>query len=468
MKNFLDKINLFNCKTLPRKVFTFYFFALLIGSTLLMLPISRISSQTPLSFIDAIFTASSAFSNTGLTLFNTGNYFSTFGEIILLILIQAGGLGLMTLKTLLFLVLGKKIGLKDRLFVTNERGDGGHGSTINLIKTALVCIFSIELLAFVLFSLRYYFTYFNNPIFDRNILKVLYQGLFASVSAVNNAGIDILGGNSLEMFADDYFIQIVTMFCFVMGGLGFPFFYDVKTFIDCKKEKKRFHLSYFSKFILRVYFSIALIGALAILTIELTNGTLLYDSNLPLTQRIFYIIFNSFSARNAGYYTIDINKFTEGSRIVLALLMWIGSAPASTGGGIRVTTFFICILAIISYSKNKKEVTFLDRRIPDDTVTKSLIVAFISQILILGSSTIIVSNLNNVNFLQAFFESCSAFGVSGLSLGITSSLNTLCKFIIVFLMFSGQLGVSNIILMWSSHKKCEDKATLPEQDILIN
>lgn len=468
MKDFLDKINLFNCKTLPRKVFTFYFTAIMLGTILLMLPISRNSGTEKISFIDSLFTVSSAFSNTGLTLYNTGTYFSLFGQIVILLLIQAGGLGLMTLKVMIFLFLGKKIGLKERISVTNERGDGKMGGSINLIKTALIGIFTIELIAAILFSFKYYFSYFDHPIFDKNIFKVIYQGIFASISAVNNGGIDILGGNSLEMFANDYFIQIVTILCLIIGGLGFPFFYDVRNFIISKKQKTKFHLSYFSKFILRVYFSISIIGILIILIIELSSGTLLYNNDISLIQRLFYIIFNSFSARNAGFYTTDINNFAEGSKIVLALLMWIGSAPASTGGGIRVTTFFICVLALISYSKNKKEVTFLDRRIPEDTVVKSLTVAFISQILVLGVSIIIVSTIDNISFLQAFFESCSAFGVTGLSLGITTSLNIISKIAIILLMFTGQLGVSNAILMWSRKKNYTEKATLPEQDILIN
>lgn len=468
MKAFFNKINLFNCKTLPRKVFTFYFITTIIGAILLMLPISRISTQEPFSFINALFTVSSAFSNTGLTLYNTGTYFTLFGQIIILLLIQIGGLGLMTLKVMIFLFLGKKIGFKDSISATNERGDGKDNTTLDIIKTAVIGILSIELLATILFSLRYYFAYFDNPIFNQNIFNVIYQGLFAAVSATNNAGIDILGGNSLEMFSKDYFIQTVTVLCLIIGGLGFPLFYDLKNYITCKKNKTKFHLSYFSKFIIRIYFSISIISIIALLLTELSSGTLLYDESIPLLQRISHIVFTSFSARSAGYYTINVNEFAEGSKIILSLLMWIGSAPASTGGGVRITTFFICILAIISYSKNKKEVTFLKRRIPEDTVTRSLVILFLSQILILVSSIIIVSSLDNVTFLEAYFETCSAFGVAGLSLGITSSLNTICKLLIILLMFTGQLGISNALLMWSSDRKSTQKTILPEQDILIN
>lgn len=434
-----------------------------------MLPISKANNNISISFIDAVFTTSSAFSNTGLSVFNIGKDFSIFGQIVVLILIQIGGLGLMTFKVLIFLFLGKKIGFKDRISMTNERGNGKTGGSVDLIKTALIGVFFVEFILTILFFIRYSTSYFNNPIFDRNILKILYQSIFSSISAVNNAGIDILGnGNSIEMFASDYYIQTITIIGLVLGGLGFPIFYDIKNFFVCKKEKKKFHLSFFTKFILRVYFSISIIGIALILLVELTSGTLLYNKEIPVIQRIFYVIFNSFSARNAGHSTIDINKFSEGSKIILALLMWIGSAPASTGGGIRCTTFFICILAILSFSKNKKEVTFLKRRIPEDTVVKSLMVTFISLILILSSSIIIVSSMENVNFLQAFFETCSAFGVTGLSLGITSSLNTSCKLIIIFLMFIGQLGVSNAILIWSNNKTYTNKTILPEEDILIN
>ena len=468
MKSFFNKINLFNCKTLPRKVFTFYFSAIMIGTLLLLLPISREEGQIQISFINALFTVSSAFSNTGLTLYNTGTYFSLFGQIIILILIQLGGLGLMTFKVLLFLFIGKKIGLKDRISVTNERGNGKMGGSVELIKTAIIGVFSIEAIAAVLFFLRYYFVYFDSPIFNGNIFKVIYHGIFASVSAVNNAGIDILGGNSLEMFASDYFIQTLTIICLIIGGLGFPIFYDIKNYFFCKKQKTKFHLSYFTKSILRVYFGIALIGITLMFITELSSGTILYNSDISIIKRIFYIIFHAFSARNAGYVTLNINEFAEGTKIILGLLMWIGSAPASTGGGIRCTTFFICVLAIFSYSRNKTEVTFLGRKIPNDTVIKSLIITFVSQILILTVSTIIVTQTINASFLDAFIESCSAFGVTGLSTGITTSLNTICKISIVSLMFIGQLGVSNTILMWTNNKVYTSKNTYPEEDILIN
>jgi len=468
MKEFINKINLFNCKTLPRKIFTFYFTAILLGTLLLMLPISRRPGTDPISFVNAIFTASSAFSDTGLTVLNTGIYFSTFGQIIILLLIQIGGIGLMALKVLLFLFLGKKIGLKERMFATNERGNGKLGGTINLLKTALIVIFSVEIIAAILFSLRYYFAYFDNPIFDNNILNVIFQGIFASISSTNNAGFDILGGDSIVVFANDFYIQTLTIICFIIGGLGFPFIYDIKNFFICKKNKTKFHLSYFSKFVLRVYFSIAILAVTAVFAIELSSGTLLYDQNIPLTQRIFYVIFNTFSTRNAGYATINLNEFATGTKVIFAILMWIGAAPASTGGGIRITTFFICVLALISYSKNKKETAFLGRKIPEDTVTKSLLVVFISQILLFIASIIIVTDSPSINFLDAYFESASAFGTKGLTLGITPSLTTISKLAIIFLMFIGQIGVSSTILMWSNKKNYNTKSTLPEEDILIN
>jgi len=434
-----------------------------------MLPISRISSQKPISFINALFTASSAFSDTGLTVLNTGTYFSTFGQIIILLLIQIGGVGLMALKVLLFLFLGKKIRLKERLLVSNERGSGQLGGTIDLIKTGLICIFTTELIATILFSLRYYFVYFDLPIFDQNILKVIFQGIFAAVSSTNNAGFDILGGtNSIELFASDYFIQAVTIICFVIGGLGFPLFYDIKNYFTCKKENIKFHLSYFSKFILRVYFGIALVALVLVFTIELSSGTILYNEDISISQRISYIIFNTFSTRNAGYATTNLNEFAPGTKIIFSLLMWIGAAPASTGGGIRITTFFVCILSILAYSRNKKEVAFLGRRIPEDTVTKSLMVTFLSQVLLFCASIIIVTSLPNIPFSDVYFETCSAFGTTGLSTGITSSLNSLCKIVLIFLMFIGQLGVSSTILIWSGKKSYTEKTTLPEEDILIN
>ena len=468
MKEFINKINLFNCKTLPRKIFTFYFVAIMLGSLLLMLPISHLNSQ-PISFIDAIFTASSAFSDTGLIVKNTGEYFTIFGQIVIMLLIQIGGIGLIALKVLLFLFLGKKIGLKERIFATNERGDGKLGGSIDLLKTGLITIFSVELIATILFACRYYFVYFDHPTFDNNIINVLFKALFSAVSSTNNAGFDIFGQtNSIEMFSNDYFIQIVTMSCFIIGGLGFPLIYDIKNYFACKKSKTKFHLSYFTKFVLRVYFGIAIVGLAAVFAIELASGSILYDTSIPLLQRVFYVIFNTFSTRNAGYATIDLNNFATGTQVIFSILMWIGAAPASTGGGIRITTFFICILALSSYSKNKKQVSFIGRKIPDDTVVKSLLVVFISQTLIFIVATLIIICTPNVSFIQAYFEACSAFGTTGLTLGITPNLTALSKIFVILLMFIGQLGVSSTILIWANKKNYDEVQTLPEQDILIN
>lgn len=468
MKEFINKINLFNCKTLPRKIFTFYFIAIMLGSLLLMLPISHSSSE-PIHFIDALFTASSAFSDTGLIVKNTGEYFTIFGQIIIMILIQIGGIGLMALKVMFFLFLGKKIGLKERILATNERGNGKLGGSVNLLKVGLITIFSVELIATILFACRYYFAYFDHPAFNGNILNVLFKALFSAVSSTNNAGFDIFGqANSIEMFANDYFVQIVTMLCFIIGGLGFPLFYDIKNYFVCKKNKTPFHLSYFTKFVLRVYFGIALIGIISVFAVELASGTILYDTSTPLLQRIFYVIFNTFSTRNAGYATIDLNRFATGTQVIFSILMWIGAAPASTGGGIRITTFFICILALISYSKNKKQVSFIGRKIPDDTVVKSLLVVFISQVLVFAVSILIITCSSNISFIQAYFEACSAFGTTGLTLGITPNLTTISKIFVILLMFIGQLGVSSTILIWSSKKNYDEVQTLPEEDILIN
>ena len=227
MKNFLKSIKIFDGKTLPRKIFFFYFLTILIGSSLLLLPISIKEGQSTLSIIDAIFTASSAFSDTGLIVKHTGEYFTIFGQVVILLLIQLGGIGIMAVKVLFFILIGKKIGFEERLFVSSERGTGKVGGTIHLMKNALIIILSSEFIAMILFSIRYfnnYFEYFNNDIF-----QVIFTAAFSSISSINNAGFDILvNSNSLSIFANDYYIQILTIVCLVFGGLGFPVIYDIK------------------------------------------------------------------------------------------------------------------------------------------------------------------------------------------------------------------------------------------------
>lgn len=470
MKNFLKKIkNIFFGNSLPQRLFQGYLITIFVGSILLMF-----TGTKKISFIDSLFTAASAFSDTGLSTINISSDFNFWGQLIILILIQIGGIGIMTLKIMLLLFLGKKIHFKERLFTSNERGSGKIGGSIDLIKVSMVVIFSTEIIAAIIFAIRFatvpeYASLFANK------KELTWAAIFHSISSVNNAGFDILpGGNSLGVFAQDYFIQIVTMICFIIGGIGFPVFYDLKCYIVAKKQKKSYRVSLFTKFSVKAYLIVGLGGLILVFISELfapksgENIGILYNQNYPLMQRIFYILFNTVSTRNAGFATTNFEIFQPSSQLMFIILMWVGACPSSTGGGIRCTTFMVVILLIKSVAVGNNNVETKDRCIPKNTVNRAISVLVTSLIIVMISTlSLLIINQESLSLNQVLFEVASAFGTTGLSLGITSSLNTFSKAILILIMFIGQVGISTSLLLWMDKKVTSNTRVLPEEDIAI-
>lgn len=464
----------FTGKKPPQKLFRFYFFMILLGALLLMLPISNKNHKWfDLSFIDAVFTAASAFSDTGLTINVTSEYFSFFGQLVILLLIQLGGIGLMAIKVLIMMLLHKKIGISERHLISSERGSGKVGGTMKVIVAALKTIFMIEFIAAILLGIRFYFGYFNDPSypFDGNFFTLIWHSIFHSISAVNNAGFDIIGSASLAPYAQDYFIQTIIMVCLILGGIGFPVFYDISEWVKARKKGEKHRFSTFTKFTIKIYFSVMIIGIGLVFGIELLKGGsegILYNSSYTTVQKIYYVVFHTVSTRNAGFATIDLNQFSSGSQFVFSTLMWIGASPASTAGGVRTTTFWLAILSIFSFAKGNSQVIINNRRVPSSTIAKSILVVFVAQILVVIATTLLLFiGEGNFTVIQAFFEVCSAFGTTGLTLGITAQLGFFGKIVIIILMIIGQVGVSGSLLMWNSNHEVTKKVILPEEDIII-
>ncbi len=474
MRAFLRKIkNIFLGNSVAQRLFQGYLITILVGSLLLLLPFASTPGSNKISFVDSLFISASACSDTGLTTLQLSSQFSFFGQLIILLLVQIGGIGVLTLKIMFLLFLGKKIKLKERLIGANERGSGKLGGSVGLIKTSLCVLFITEVIASLLIGLRLYFVPEYKEMFS-STPQLIWTAIFHSVSSVNNAGFDIFPGNSsLAIFKSDYYIQIITMICLIIGGIGFPIFYDLKNYFKAKRKKEFYQLSLFTKFSIKSYFFVGIIGLIFVFISELLaphNNGLLYSSQFNLGEKIFALIFQTVSTRNAGFATIDLNLLQPSTNLIFTLLMCIGAAPSSTGGGLRCTTFFLVVYLIKSVATGADRVETCNRSIPKKTVDKALSV-FISSLIVVISGTLLLLLVNNDNEIftvsNVLFEVGSAFGTTGLSLGITNSLNVLSKIILIFIMFIGYVGVSTSLLIWMDKKVVKNLRQLPEEDITI-
>jgi len=458
--------------TRPRQMFNLYFFTLILGTILLMTPWATVKGQW--HFIQALFTAGSAFSDTGLTVKSTANDFTFFGQLVILILIKFGGIGLIAVKLAIFSLFQfhRKTSLKERLLMQGERGSNKLGTTLGVLKVGIIVMSITEFLGAILLFLYFYFI--QNPnvaygtnqtqFYYHNIWLSIWAGIFHSISAVNNAGFDIVGKNSLIPFQSHYFIQWIFVIEFVIGGIGFPVFYDLYYWFKNKRLGKKFRFSLFTKITTLTYLLVAVLGVSSVMLIEVlsqnvktgTNNDSLFK-NMSTGQAIMAVFFNTMSTRNAGFYTVNLNQFHISSQIIQSLMMWIGSSPASTAGGIRTTTLAIIFLTIVSIARGKTDVTGFKRKIPDRNVRMAFVVAFLgATVIFLAVMLIMVENIlrqsNNCTGIEILYDVASAFGTTGLSLFDNAILGPFSQFTLIIVMFIGQLGVSTTILAWSDRK----------------
>jgi len=466
-----------------------YVIAIIFGAIILSTPISinqnnkNISINLNWNFFKALFTATSGFSDTGLTIINIGKNYSFFGQLILIILIQLGGFGLLTTKILFLMWIGKKITLKNKIIIQNERGSSILGTTIKIIKFNFIFLFCVEFVSAIFLFITFYFCLGNTsdgkisiPGAYHNYLKSLWYAIFHSISAINNAGFDCLQkGNSLSQYNSKYIFQFIFMFEFILGGIGFPVFYDLFKKIYNKINHKNYYFTLFSKISLFFYFLVSFFGVLIVLIIELFNhgdNSLLKhsSSNWNFFMNVF---FNVMSTRNAGFSTINLNYFSNPSKLIMTFMMFVGSSPSSTAGGIRTTTLGVIFISVFSIIKNHNTSIF-KREIPLKTVKKSFAVFFIATTILFFSwiSSIIILNINKSEFnnnLDYLFILTSAFGTTGLNTMTTnqfSQSNIFFQIIIIFLMLLGQLGISNTLRMFK-YKKITKIFLYPKEDVVV-
>lgn len=408
----------------PPQILVLGFAAIIfIGTALLMLPIST-STGEPLEFIDALFTSTSATCVTGLVVVDTGTTFSSFGEVVIMLLIQIGGLGFMTMATLFALALKRRISLKDRLILQEAMNQSSMEGIVRLIRRVLLYSLIIEACGAIILSIRW--------AFDMPIGQAIYYGAFHAVTMFNNAGFDLFGDfRSLTGYVYDPVVNIVVMFLIVSGGIGFIVLSDL---IDFRKQRR---LSLHSKVVLTMTATLLLVGFIVILIFEFTNPRTL--GSLNWGGKFFGALFQSVTPRTAGANTIDITGLRQATQFFIVILMFIGASPGSTGGGIKTTTFTIMVGAVIAMMRGREDIVMFRYRLAQERVLKALTIALLALLLVLIVS-MILSTTEEGSFLEILFETTSAFGTVGLSMGLTPELTGFGKILISITMFAGRLG----------------------------
>lgn len=421
---------------------------ILTGTGFLMLPAASVSGM-PLSFVNALFTATSTVCVTGLAVVDTGTFFSFFGQMIIIILIQLGGLGIMTFATMISVAIGKKINLRERLLIQETLNQEGFSGVVRLALHVIKYTFLIE---FIFGSILAFHLY---PIYGN---KALYMGYWHSISAFCNAGFDLFGNyDSLVNFKGDVVVNLSIMSLIILGGLGFIVLEDVLAKRNFKSLKAH------SKIVLISTAVLIFGGTVSLWLMEHNNIDTI--ANLSGMDQWMACMFQSVTSRTAGFNTLPIEKMTDSSLLFLIMLMFIGASPTSTGGGVKTTTFVVVLLTVWSLLHEKSDIEVFNRRIGKKAVNKAFAIFILALFLILVV-TLLISWNDNIPVIQVLFEVVSAFGTVGLSVGITRDLSEISKLLLVLTMYAGRVGVLTFAMLLLQKPRPE-KIKYPEEKVII-
>lgn len=397
---------------------------ILIGTILLTLPIST-EDRNGLSFLDALFTATSATCVTGLVVVDTGDTFSTFGELVILSLIQIGGLGFMTFATFLFFLLGKKISLKERLLLKVAFNNISLAGIVKLVKRILIFTAVIEILGGIILAIRFSF--------DMPVGKAIYFGFFHAISNFNNAGFDLMGEfRSLTAYVDDPIVVLTVCSLITLGGLGFIVMNELYEY----RETHR--LSVHTKVVLMTTLILTVGATILIFLFEYGNDKTL--GPLSDASKGLGALYQAVTPRTAGSNTLPIADLTHSTLFLTIFLMFIGAGSGSTAGGIKITTFAVLIATVWAQFKGREDVVLFRRRIVMETILKALTVAMSGLTIVIIVTFLLSITEKGHDFITYLFEATSAFGTVGLSMGLTPELSPIGRVLIIFSMFVGRLG----------------------------
>ena len=528
-------------KTIPQKLFRLYATIIIVGALFLSSPfclqkidgdqLNGFKGVKDFNFLKAFFIACSGFSDTGLTPVSIYLYLNIYGQIVLMILIEAGGIGVLALFYYVWDFFKKKQtkpDIESLYLIQAERGGVKLSNSLYVLKKAISFILISQLIFMIIYA--FCFCYipayqqrwiiypsssenniahldYNGISFNsneslglyKNFAKSLWTALFTTISVLNNAGFDNVSSSSFAPFRNDWgtILQFFIILELIVGGLGHFVWFEVIQKVRHKSIKKAYFMSLYSKIAIIVYFIVVIVGLSSTFYFEFTSPlinntspapasipnvfvkdqTIIGNSNIykefgnaPMYNKCCSIIFNVFNTRSLGLSTINANILTEGSKWTTNFLMFIGASPCSTAGGIRTTTLAIIIVTIFSKLMGRKDVIFMKRRIKNEIIIQSFMIFFISLVLIIFGTVMLYSAVPDkakYTFSEYVIECTSAFGTVGLTCGITSEVSWWGGVYLIFLMFIGQLGIINSLLAWTKHNPRFNDVEYPYEDIKI-
>lgn len=457
MFGFLTKKSIANL-SIPKLLVLSFFVVILTGTILLQLPISN--NNNNYTIIDSLFTATTSTCVTGLVTLVIKDQYSLFGQIIVMLLIQVGGLGLMTIISLAMLFIRKKLEFKQRLIIVESLNKDNVSGVSGYIKDVIKYSLIFEFIGMIIFAFVFIPQY--------GFLIGLFKSLFLSVSAFCNAGIDILGANSLIPYQRNIIVNFTVEFLIIMGGLGYAVWFDLrnqlKLFLKAKICIKQFFkkLRIHTKIVINMTIFLLVSGTILILIFEYSNTL----KEFNFADKVLLSFFNSTTLRTAGFSTIDYSKILNPTKLLMVFYMFIGGSPGGTAGGIKTTTFFLLILMIYTQIKNSSETLVYRRSINQNNFLKAYTIfgfyfgAVFISLMLLGFSD------SKFLFIDLLFEIVSAIGTVGLSIGITPYLSIFGKLVIIFLMFIGRVGPITIAYSLYFRKRNDTKIKHPSVDVI--
>jgi len=435
----------------PARILVLGFAALiLIGGLLLSLPAASNSGEG-LPLLDALFTATSAVCVTGLIVVDTATHFNLFGQLVLLTLIQVGGLGFMTVATFVTIWTGKKIGLKERLLIQESLNVSSLEGLIRLTRNVVLITLGIELFFAIVLAIRFSA--------DMPTGQAFYYGVFHAISSFCNAGFDLFGDfKSLSDYVGDPTVNIVVAMLIIFGGIGFT------VMVDAYRLSRGQRTSLHTKMVVIATLILLVAGTLGYYALENgNNGTL---GELGEGEKWLASFFSATTARTAGYATLNYETMSQGGQLWTIILMFIGASPGSTGGGIKTVTALAILLYIWTVVSNKEQTVLFKRAVPRTIIYKSLVIAVMATMAV-GASTMILTITEDKDFLRLLFETTSAFSTTGLSTNLTPTLSETGRIVVMIMMYIGRLGPLTIALALAARHTNKANLKYPEGNIYV-
>lgn len=440
--NFIRRLNPYQI------VLCSYGVIIFIGTVLLMLPITVINIP-PLNFVDALFMVASAVCVSGVSIFDLGNDFSIFGQMVIIILVQIGALGIMTITTIFAVVMGRRIQLRDRLLIQESLQRWSVAGVVRLVIIIVKMTLIFEFVGGII--LTWIFSQ------DYNILLAIYYGFWHSVSAFCNAGFDILGGSNFAGYIFHPFFNIIILIEVICGGLGFAVLLDIYQKRSWKK------LSINSKLVLVTTLFLIISGSIFLFVLEYGNQETL--GHFELFDKIMVSVFMASMARTSGFSMLDISSLTEPSLLFIMCLMFIGGSPASTGGGIKTTTIAVIFVAIWSLIRGREDVIIFKRTVPPIVIFRAMSIFFVSAVVVFTMSMFLCLT-EDIPMSKILFESVSMFATVGLPTGTINEMDTASRIVIIFVMLMGRIGIISFAMALVIRKK-KHKVRYPEDKFII-